>query len=44
MNVDFDIKVTSAGELSINYRTEGVPNGFLRKQDYLSIYLIVYIS
>ena len=38
VNVDFDIKVTSAGELSINYRTEGVPNGFLRETG-LSFYL-----
>ncbi|WP_448776965.1 glycoside hydrolase family 2 TIM barrel-domain containing protein [Bacteroides congonensis] len=31
VDVDFDIKITSAGELSVSYRTDGVPNGFLRE-------------
>ena len=31
VSVDFYIKITSTGELSVNYRTNGVPNGFLRE-------------
>lgn len=31
VQVDFDIKVTPAGELCVSYRTSGVPNGFLRE-------------
>lgn len=38
VNVDFNIKVTPVGELSVNYQTSGVPNGFLRETG-LSFYL-----
>lgn len=38
VNVDFDIKITSAGELYVSYRTDGVPNGFLRETG-VSFYL-----
>lgn len=31
VNVDFKIKITSDGQLDINYLTSGVPNGFLRE-------------
>lgn len=35
---DFSIQVTPAGEISVNYRVDGVPNGFLRETG-LSFYL-----
>lgn len=38
VNVDFQIKVTPTGELSIDYQTDGLPNGFLRETG-LSFYL-----
>lgn len=38
VNVDFKIKVTPDGQLSIDYLTTGVPNGFLRETG-LSFYL-----
>lgn len=31
VKVDFKIKITSEGELSVHYMTEGLPNGFLRE-------------
>ena len=31
VKVYFDIKITSRGELSVAYSTEGLPNGFLRE-------------
>lgn len=31
VRMDFDMKVTPAGELCVNYRVEGAPNGFLRE-------------
>ncbi len=36
--VEFDILITPKGELSVNYKTSGVPNGFLRETG-LSFYL-----
>ncbi|MDE6181324.1 MAG: beta-galactosidase, partial [Phocaeicola sp.] len=38
VHVDFCIKITSGGELSIDYQTNGLPNGFLRETG-LSFYL-----
>ena len=38
VNADFNLKITPSGELSVHYRTIGVPNGFLRETG-LSFYL-----
>lgn len=38
VKVDFSIKITASGELDVSYRTDGVPNGFLRETG-LSFYL-----
>lgn len=38
VHVDFSIKVTPAGELSIDYQAQGLPNGYLRETG-LSFYL-----
>ena len=38
VNADFNLKITPSGELSVHYRTTGVPNGFLRETG-LSFYL-----
>lgn len=38
VQVDFSIKITPSGELSINYQAQGLPNGYLRETG-LSFYL-----
>lgn len=38
VNVDFNLKITPSGELTVDYRTTDVPNGFLRETG-LSFYL-----